>query len=139
MVVWGWAYTRVCPCDQRRVFTDRRWKFDFDEYMNSYGERICYYERRPWWISTQVWCFLYVGPYLDILFNFCLSLSTYFSTSLLLSPSHALCLAISLSNCQSLALLLFIYLIYVSICHIYMYIYLYIYIYISILPSSYSE
>ncbi|KAI0209335.1 hypothetical protein LSAT2_005978 [Lamellibrachia satsuma] len=59
MVVWGWAYTRVCPCDQRRVFTDRRWKFDFDEYINSYGERICYYERRPWWISTQQCCYEY--------------------------------------------------------------------------------
>ena len=53
-VVWGWMYTRVCPCDQRRVMSDRRWKFDVKEYFSSNGERICYYERRPYWISTQV-------------------------------------------------------------------------------------
>ena len=54
MVVWGWMYTRVCPCDQRRVLRDRRWKFDFAEFWSSHGERVCYYERRPWWFSTQV-------------------------------------------------------------------------------------
>ncbi|KAK2167442.1 hypothetical protein NP493_1275g00055 [Ridgeia piscesae] len=58
-VVWGWMYTRVCPCDQRRVITDRRWKFDVNEYFSSRGERICFYERRPYWISTQQCCYEY--------------------------------------------------------------------------------
>ncbi|KAI0230808.1 hypothetical protein LSAT2_018833 [Lamellibrachia satsuma] len=59
LVVWGWAYTRVCPCDQRRVLTDRRWKFDINEFRNSNGERECFFERRPWWISTQQCCYEY--------------------------------------------------------------------------------
>ncbi|KAK2167507.1 hypothetical protein NP493_1273g01022 [Ridgeia piscesae] len=58
-VVLGWMYTRVCPCDQRRVVSDRRWKFDVKEYFSSNGERVCYYERRPYWISTQQCCYEY--------------------------------------------------------------------------------
>ena len=69
-VVWGWMYTRVCPCDQRRVITDRRWRFDMKEYIFSNGERKCYYERRPYWISTQVgslqFTSLILSPFLSL-------------------------------------------------------------------------
>ena len=58
-VVWGWAWTLVCPCDQRLVINDRRWRFDMNEYISSEGERVCYYERMPWGWSTQV-CRLHV-------------------------------------------------------------------------------
>ena len=77
-VVWGWMYTKVCPCDQRRVITDRRWRFDMKEYIYSNGERMCYYERRPYWISTQVGNFLFtsllVSPFLSLSYLLPLSL-----------------------------------------------------------------
>ena len=81
-VVLGWMYTRVCPCDQRRVVSDRRWKFDVKEYFSSNGERVCYYERRPYWISTQVWR-VYHYLYIHLIFhlNFC-SVSQYIFISL---------------------------------------------------------
>ena len=69
----GWSMTLVCPCDQRQVMNDRRWKFDVIEFMSSFRERVCYYERMPWGWSTQVgrWCLHLVGlvesyTYLDV-------------------------------------------------------------------------
>ena len=75
LVRWGWSMTLVCPCDQRQVINDRRWKFDFIEFVSSFEERVCYYERMPWGWSTQVgrrcscWCIVGLAEsntYLDL-------------------------------------------------------------------------
>ena len=48
----GW--TLACPCDLRLADMDGRWRFDWSQYYNTNLERMCFYEKTPWLISTQV-------------------------------------------------------------------------------------
>jgi len=51
-VRYYWRMTRVCPCDFRLAWMDGRWRFDYGQYYRT--RRLCFYERMPWGISTQV-------------------------------------------------------------------------------------
>ena len=57
---WGWfvryflRWTQPCPCDMRLARMDSRWRFDWWQYYRTRYEKRCYYERNPWWYSSQV-------------------------------------------------------------------------------------
>ena len=57
---WLWnlrfflSWTLPCPCDWRLAFMDSRWRFDWRLYYRTNYEKICFYERIPWWFSSQV-------------------------------------------------------------------------------------
>ncbi|KAK2149526.1 hypothetical protein NP493_2972g00000 [Ridgeia piscesae] len=57
---WLWnlrfflSWTLPCPCDWRLAVMDSRWRFDWRLYYRTNYEKICFYERIPWWFSSQV-------------------------------------------------------------------------------------
>jgi len=59
-VRWMWLlryylrWTQPCPCDRRLARMDSRWRFDWRQFYRTNYEKRCYYERIPWWYSSQV-------------------------------------------------------------------------------------
>ncbi|KAK2160812.1 hypothetical protein NP493_1626g00009 [Ridgeia piscesae] len=53
------SWTRPCPCDRRLARMDSRWRFDWRQFYRTNYEKRCYYERIPWWFSSQECCYNY--------------------------------------------------------------------------------
>ena len=57
---WYWliqfymSWTWPCPCDYRLAVMDGRWRFDWRQFYDTNYEKLCMYERMPWWFSSQV-------------------------------------------------------------------------------------
>jgi len=50
----AWLFIAYCPCDMRMAMIDRRWRIDVQEYYKSGEQRICFYERIPYFWSSSV-------------------------------------------------------------------------------------
>ncbi|KAK2158335.1 hypothetical protein NP493_1807g00024 [Ridgeia piscesae] len=60
---WLWdlrfflSWTLPCPCDRRLADMDSRWRFDWRLYYRTNYEKMCFYERIPWWFASQECCY----------------------------------------------------------------------------------
>ncbi|KAK2170811.1 hypothetical protein NP493_1138g00001 [Ridgeia piscesae] len=61
IVRYSLSWTLACPCDLRLADMDGRWRFDWPQYFNTNLERMCFYEKIPWFISTQECCYSQSG------------------------------------------------------------------------------